>query len=307
MPQVKGKSVEEARNALTDLGLKSEVEYEETDEIEAGEVISANVEAGSEIEVGSTIKLVASAGPQGVEVPSVVGLSFEDASSRLKSQGFEVTKAEEYSGEVEENIVISQVPSAETKAAKGSNITITVSQGKEPIWVPKLVGFSEQDGIAIALEAGLQIGDVAYVYHSEYPEGQICYQSHSINAYVAPDTAIDIQVSKGPEPEAAPTYKCNASIMAPSPEEAPDYVAGTEVAVTFVTDDGKMLLETKTASFPLSANYSGLNASGGTITMVYTVIVGGSTATDPTTGEEVNVPGTPEPRSFTRRIEFVQE
>ncbi|MCR2050264.1 Stk1 family PASTA domain-containing Ser/Thr kinase [Acetatifactor muris] len=307
MPEVKGKSVEEVRNALTDLGVKSEVEYEESDEIAPGEVISADVEAGTEIEVGSTVKLVASAGPQGVEVPSVVGLSFEDASSRLKSQGFEVTKAEEYSGEVETNMVISQVPSAETKAAKGSNITVTVSQGKEPVWVPKLVGFSEQDGIAIALEAGLQIGDVAYVYHSEYPEGQICYQSHSINTYVAPETVIDIQVSKGPEPDAAPTYKCNASIMAPTPEEAPDYVAGTEVTVTLVTDDGKVLLETKTASFPQAANYYGLTASGGTVTMVYTVTVGGSTSQDPVTGEEVAVPGTPEERSFTRRIEFVPE
>ena len=74
-----------------------------------------------------------------------------------------------------------------------------------------------------------------------------------------------------------------------------------------MTDDGKVLLETKTASFPQAANYYGLTASGGTVTMVYTVTVGGSTATDPTTGEEVAVPGTTEERSFTRRIEFTAE
>ena len=42
-------------------------------------------------------------------------------------------------------------------------------------------------------------------------------------------TALDIKVSSGPK---AATYKCNASILAPSVEEAPDYVAGTEVAIT---------------------------------------------------------------------------
>ncbi len=306
MPVVKGKSVEEVRNTLTDLGLKSEVEYEESEEITAGEVISANVEAGTEIEVGSTVKLVASAGSQGVEVPDVLNESFEDASSRLKSQGFEVTKAEEYSGDVEENRVISQVPSAGTKAAKGSNITITVSKGREPVWVPKLVGFSEQDGIALVLESGLQIGEVAYVYHSEYPEGQICYQSHSINTYVAPDTVIDIQVSKGPEPAAVQTYKYNASIAAPTAEEAPGYVAGTEVSVTLVTDDGQVLLDTRTTSFPQAANYYGLTSANGTISMTYTVTTEGTTSTDEN-GNTVTIPGSTEQRSFTRRVEFTPE
>ena len=65
MPKVVGRTVEEARNALTDVGLKSEVAYEESDEIRAGEVISADVEEGAEIEEGTTVKLTASAGPQG--------------------------------------------------------------------------------------------------------------------------------------------------------------------------------------------------------------------------------------------------
>lgn len=306
MPGVKGKNVEEARNTLAGLGIKSEVEYEESDEITVGEVISADVEEGADIEVGSTVKLVASAGPQGVDVPDVVGQTFEDASSRLQSQGFEVTKEEEYSGDVEENRVISQVPSAETKAAKGSNITITVSKGREPVRVPDVRGFSEQDGIALLLEAGLQIGEVTYVYHSEYPEGQICYQSHSISTYVAPDTVIDIQVSKGPEPVTVQTYKYNASIPAPTAEEAPGYVAGTEVSVTLVTDDGQVLLDTKTTSFPQAANYYGLTSSAGTISMTYTVTTGGTTSTDEN-GSEVAVPGTTEQRSFTRRVEFTPE
>ena len=307
MPRVKGKSVEEARNALTDLGIKSEVNYEESDTIQAGEVISADVEEGAEIKVGTTVKLTASAGPQGIPVPSVTGSSYDEANARLTQLGFAVTRVDGYSDEVEEGIVMSQVPSVDTEVAKGTNITVTVSLGREKIWVPKLLGLSEQDGIVTAVEAGLKIGEeIAYVYSSEYPEGQICYQSYSNGSYVDPGTVMDIKVSKGPEPN-IPEYRYNASIMAPTPEEAPDYEAGGEVSVTLTTDDGQELLNTRTSSFPLAANYAGLTCQGGTITMTYSVTTEGTTTTDPETGETTTTPGETQERSFTRRVEFTLE
>ena len=305
MPTVVGKTVEDARNALTDLGLKSEVEYEESDDIKAGEVISTDVAEGTEIEEGTVVKLTASAGPEGIPVPSVVNMDYDEANARLTQLGFAVTRVEGYSDEVDSGVVMSQVPSAETEVAKGTNITVTVSLGKEKIWVPNLLGYSEEEGIAIALDAGLQIGEeIAYIYSNEYPEGQICYQSYSTGSYVEPDTVMDIKVSKGPEAE---TYKCNASIMAPTPEEAPDYTAGMEVLVRLVTDDGQVLLDTRTSSFPQAANYFGLTSSGGTLTMSYTVTTEGTTTTDPETGETVTLPGEIQEKSFSRRIEFTLE
>ena len=118
-----------------------------------------------------------------------------------------------------------------------------------------------------------------------------------------PGTTIDIRVSTGPK---AVTYKCNASILAPSVEEAPDYSSGTEVLITLVTDDGNVLLETRTASFPQAANYYGLTASGGTITMTYTVTIEGEPGVDSEGNPIAPEPATEE-RSFTRRIEFVEE
>ena len=305
MPKVVGKTVEEARNALTDLGLKSEVDYEESDDIRAGEVMSADVAEGTEIEEGTVVKLTASAGPQPIAVPSVTGMDYDEANARLTQLGFAVTRVEGYSDEVNSGIVISQVPSAETEVAKGTNVTVTVSLGREKILVPKLLGYSEQDGIVIALEAGLQVGEeIAYIYSNEYPEGQICYQSYSTGSYVEPDTVIDIKVSKGPEAE---TYRCNTSITAPTPEEAPDYASGMEVTIRLVADDGQVLLDTRTSSFPQAANYYGLTSSGGTLTMTYSVTTEGTTTTDPETGETITTPGETQERSFSRRIDFTLE
>ena len=172
-----------------------------------------------------------------------------------------------------------------------------------------LLGRTEEDGTIVAVEEGLQIGgDISYVFNTEYEAGRICYQSYSYGAYVAPGTTVEIRVSKGPEPTPeVKTYRCAASIEAPTAAEAPDYRAGTEVAVLLVTDSGQVLLDATISSFPQAANYSGLTASGGTLTMTYSVTLEGGTTTDLNTGETVTAPGMTESRTFTRRIEFVEE
>lgn len=304
MPKVEGSSVEAARNLLAEQGLKSEVTYQESEEVEAGIVISASVETGKQVQAGTTIVLTASSGSQGVEVPTVTGMSAKDAESGLTQLGFAVTTVEGNSDDVPEGFVIAQVPNAGTTAPRGTNVTITVSIGKGKIYVPNLMGLSEEEGTIAAIEAGLEIVSVSHVFSTEYEEGQICYQSFSHGSYVDPGTKLEIKVSKGAEKR---TYRCNASIAAPTVEEAPDYVSGSEVSITLVTDSGQLLLDTKTSSFPQSANYYGLNAAGGTITMTYTVTTGMGTVTNPGTGESVNMPGTSETRSFTRRIEFTAE
>ena len=302
MPDVKGINVEDARNALINLGIRPEVQYEESDTIDTGVVISANVGTGEDVAIGSTVVLTASAGPAGVEVPDVVNSAFEEGESSLTSLGFAVTKMDAYSDTIEEGVIVSQSPVAGTKAPQGSNITVTVSLGKEEVklYVPNLIGMQEQDGTVTAVEAGLEIGSVSYVFSSEYPEGQICYQSFSHGSYVDPGTTLDIRVSKGPETN---TYRFNTGIDAPTRDEAPDYVSGTPVVVTLIADNEQVLLEVTTAAFPVPTNVSGIKCSGGTVTLVYTVT--GEPTINPETGE--TIPGEQEEKVVHRRVEFTVE
>lgn len=306
VPDVKGINVEDAKKTLHGLGFKTEVIYQESDVFDKDVVISTDAKKDTMLAVGSTVVLTVSAGAQGVEVPKVTGLSFEEASNILVNQGFLVNKAENYSDTVEAGYVISQTPAEGTKAPKGNVITVNVSRGKEEVKVrvPNLVGKTEMDGRVEATELGLVVGSVAYVYSAEVEEGLICYQSYSHGSYVEEGTVIDLKVSQGAEQL---TYRCNASIEAPTVEEAPDYVAGSEVHILLVPDGGTPLLDTTVTTFPQAANYHGLTASGGTLTMTYKITTAGSTTTDPNTGEVVNVPGEEQTKSFTRRIEFVPE
>jgi len=285
MPDVKGWIVEDARNALYQAGLNSTVEYQVSDTIDAGVVINTSVTVNTEVPKGSTVILFASAGQEEIEVPNLSGYTYVRANSELTDLGFVVKKAEGYSNDVAVGYVISQSPDAGTSVPKGTNITVTVSVGKDKIWVPNLLGKTEDQATSEIKASGLKTGSISYVYNSEYEAGTVCYQSYSEGSYVEPGTSMDLKVSKGPE---LYTYKCNTSIEAPSVTEAPDYVSGSEVTITFVADSGQPLLNTKTTVFPQAANYYGLSAAGGTITMSYTA-------------------GNGEVKSFTRRIEFVRE
>ena len=309
MIAVEGMNVEDARNALIALGLKVNVEYEESDTVEEGIVISSSVAYGEEVMPETLVVLTVSSGTNGVLVPQTTGYTYEEVKATLESLGFVVNKDTDNSDTIEEGIVISQNPIAGTKVPAGSVITVTVSLGKaqSKVRVPNLIGLTEADGTIEAVEQGLSIGSVVYVYDSTQTEGKICYQSYSVGSYVDQGTTIDIKVSQGAEPVKPTTYKCNASITAPNTTEAPDYVSGTNVTIKLVTDDGQTLLETTTSSFPQAANYYGLTSSGGTITMTYEVTVPGESTTDPDTGEVVIGPSTTKEVSFTRRIEFTQE
>ena len=302
MPPVVGKSVEAARNALMDAGLKMNIDYREDNNIEAGVVISASVETGFSVIKGSTVDLIASAGPQGVDVPTVLGETYEVAYAELSELGFEVTKVEAYSEEVEAGLVAAQNPNPTSRVPKGTNVTITISLGKETVRsrVPNLIGKTEMDGTVELTEAKLSVGQVTGVYRNDYPYGVICYQSYSEGTFVEQGTAVDFWVSLGAEPKPQ-TYKCNATISSPYDEDS-SYVAGSEVRLKLVADDGQVLLDTTTSSFPYSANFFNLKVAGGTLTLDYTV------PGAPTTDEEGNtVPGESVAKTITRRIEFIAE
>jgi serine/threonine-protein kinase len=186
-------------------------------------------------------------------------------------------------------------------------VTVSLGAEEKKVRVPNLVGKTEEEGTISAIESGLSIGSITEVFSSDYAEGVICSQSLAEGSYVDADSAVDISVSKG---SGVVTYKYNASITAPTAEEAPHYVSGTEVSVQLVTADGTVLLDTRVSSFPQSANYYGLKSASGTITMTYTYTTEGTSSVvtaEDGTQTTVTTPGEEVSESFTRQVTFTQE
>lgn len=301
MPTVVGSDIDSARNALAALGLNVLVDFQESDTIASGTVISADVEPGTKILSGSNVNLLVSSGTDSVEMPDVTGKPVSEAKLTLELSGFTVIAEEASSDEVPQGYVISQNPDPGVQAAKGVAVTITVSVGATDVKVkvPGIIGLEEAEATVTCIENDLSIGHITYVPSDTYPEGTVCSQSIAEGSFVGQGTVIDFEVSSGAEKH---TYKCNLNVTAPTSEEAPDYIPGTDVRLRLVGSDGKVLLDQVTKEFPYISNFYGIGCPSGILTVTYTV------TTEPTTNADGTVvPGGTVEKSFTREIVFTQE
>ena len=306
MITVVGMNVDEAKRALLEMGLTPEIQYEVNNVYDEGTVLRASVGVGYMVDKNTVVVLTVAQGEDGVTVPSVTGKSREEATSILEKEGFVVNVTESYDASVENGYVISQSPEAETMAPNGSSITIRVSQGAEDnkVRVPNVVGMTEEEATINLVESGLVVGTVTTTTNEDASlVDKVCYQSYSVGSYVDKGTIIDLKISTGP---AEVTYRYSENISAPT--EDADYHNGMSVQVTVRTADGTQLLSTRTSTFPVEVNYTGIKSATGVITFQFTVEREAITTTDPETGEPITTTEAyTEDKTVTREINFTQE
>ena len=293
MVDVLGWNVEDAKREIVRIGLVPEVNTIESETYEENTVITTDIAAGEEVEVNSVVVLTVSAGTEAVSVPDVMGLTYEEAYNKITAEGLLVNRLESYTGLVEKGRVISQLPVGGEPAAKGSTVNVNVSLGLEDnkVAMPNLIGCDQIEAEEWIHENGMILQSIGQEYSDIIAKDLVCYQNFSVGTPLDPGTPIAFSISLGKDPASGITYKCNASIAAPSISEAPDYSSGSDVHVTLVTDAGNVLMDVVTSTFPQTVNVYGISSQWGTITLTYTV----------------TVDGVPQSKSVERRIEFEQE
>lgn len=257
MPEFEGHDIDEVKTALNSVGLGCKTTYVETTQYPKNQVLSAaledgqNVLANDKILMNTTIVLTVSAGGDGINVPSVEGMSEAEGTATLTKEGFKVVKTDEYSTEYPKGTIISQSPGGNTIAPIDSEITIVLSKGgdSEEVRMPEVLGNSKEAAVSTLEAAGLVVNNVGEEYNSEYPEGQIFYQSFAAGTNVSVGTAVDLKVSMGNE---VATYDCSLMVQAPE-----DYIGGN-AEVILTTSDGSQQLwySQNVTAFPVSINLS---------------------------------------------------
>lgn len=221
VPEVLGKTYDEAKAELEKLGLKIENKGEvSSDDYEEGEVANQDPVAGNEVKAGATIGVVISNGKGSVDVPSVEGDYEDDAVRELEERDFKPNKTYSYSDTVQEGYVISQTPEGGAKGKKGDTITIEISKGAEAVTVPDVTNtYKSEEQAKIELSAlGLKVSSKV-LFHDEIPAGIVFDQSIAAGKQVEKGTTITISVSQGPEPAqnvTAATYSFKATINLPA-------------------------------------------------------------------------------------------
>ena len=157
MPDLIGEDLNAAQKKLAkmDLGLRTDVEEEYSEDVNKGCIISTNPKKDAPLHEGDRITLTVSLGSN--KMPDLTGETKTNAESLIKAMdmGLKITYLEEASEEVEEGRVIRTEPAAGTALKQNDNIKVYISTGKpvETVTIPNgLIGMTAKDARA-ALEA----------------------------------------------------------------------------------------------------------------------------------------------------------
>jgi serine/threonine-protein kinase len=134
IPSVVGQTVEDAVAELTRAGLNAQV-VEVNSDRDQGTVTGQSPNAGLVVVEGTQVRINVSKGPKPVNVPSVVGLPYDQAAAELQQAGFAVSRVDVDSDQAA-GIVTDQEPNGGSEGSKGSTITVSVSKGPSTSAVP---------------------------------------------------------------------------------------------------------------------------------------------------------------------------
>ena len=223
VPRVENLNINEARQRLQkDLDLKPQPVVV-TSDLRVGTVIEQQPGEGTLVKRGSVVRLQVSAGqegPQAIDVPSVVGMSFDQAKSRLSRFSVQrVDRPRTERSSAPEGQVLEQTPAAASRAPAGSVITLTVSSMPratvEIFEMPNVVGRAYTDAAGSLAEFKVSRSEIT---SAEAP-GHIVAQTPAPGATLLPGDAVSLQISAGAASTTA-AVQSGAGANAPSANAA---------------------------------------------------------------------------------------
>ena len=216
MPNLVGRSQDEAEKILQGLDLSMQVEQENSDDVEKGMVISQKEKPDTVLPRFSKVTVVISAGSDKVDLAELglSGMTLETAVRLLEGKNLKADVQEESSEDVPSGTIIRYEP--EDKVALGSTVTLYVSTGPEEefVSVPNLYGKTDAEASVLLSAAGLVAGEISKEYDSTISAGHVISQGVEAGTQVAPGETVDYTVSLGPE---APKKQFIASLDASYP------------------------------------------------------------------------------------------
>ena len=201
IPNVVGMTVEQAEEALKDLGVTIVVAcQEEALKYDKGYIFKQLTAKGTELPEGAKLQVYVSTGLKEIEIPDVSNKTEEEAIKALVDAGFEEknikVKTEEHMT-VKKDLVTRTDPEAGEGRNYKARITIYISTGVGKTFMPDIVGLSREDAEKALKDAGL-VGEAVEV-NSEEDEGTVLEQEIEETTELDKGTTVKYVVSIGKE------------------------------------------------------------------------------------------------------------
>ena len=215
VPDLVGKTEEEAKTLANDAHLGVQMAGEEASDQEKGRISRQETAAGTQVEANTTVKYWVSTGTAQVTIPDLDGRTGIDAQQTLEDLGLQVNVQKEYSDTddngyalVDPGYVYNVEPVAGTSVQAGSSVTLTVSRGGDygdNAEVPSVVGMTKDDALTtLGKFIDIQITE----QQSTEAAGTVIAQDPEAYAAADPDQPISITISSGDQ---APSTDSTAS------------------------------------------------------------------------------------------------
>ncbi len=224
------------------------VEYQFSDTIEEGKIISQTPAAGVKKKFLADkqkiqIDLVVSKGTETTILEDYTVRDYREAENALRKQGLTVVVEEAASNYLDIGYVVRTDPEAGTVMNMGDTVTLYVNYGADTVKtsVPNFVGMTEADALIHVIENQLEVGEVTYE-RSSSPAGTVIKQSADAWVEIAKYSEIDFVVSGGTgysgngttPPTKADLYVPETRPQTPTPETETE----AETEQEYSTEDG---------------------------------------------------------------------
>ncbi len=189
-------TVEEASELIEEAEFNPVVEEVSSAAVEAGLVVYSEPRGGESAVHGSDVTLFVSSGPKQVRVPVLVESQRRGAVQRIRSLGLVPSVSEEETSNAVPGEVIRQSPSAGSRVAVGSTVSIVVARGVKQAKVPNVIGKERREAVERIRAAGLTPVVEEEETEVESQIGRVVDQFPPPNEEVEPGAEVKLVVGK---------------------------------------------------------------------------------------------------------------
>lgn len=165
-----------------------------------------------------------------VTLPDLKSQPAEQAASILAGYGVKADQQEVFDEKVGSGLVVATEPPAGTVIRKFEGVQLLVSKGPQLFPVPGLVKKTLDEARTALTQANLVAGNVTEKFSETAPSGEVIAQNPGTGTQVRRGTAVNLTVSKGPEPIPVP------SVLGQGQDEATQRLQATGFKVTIAPD-----------------------------------------------------------------------